>query len=1152
MKKKSLELLPKTTFILNVVFLSAFANAETAQRNTTHQMRVDAALRNQNMQLTSITPVPGGQPNYFGPEANYANSPSPKFVEVTYPSGYVAKRSIQTGTGMRKFIDPLPGLGPVSGHPELPYIPIAVPGTLLGDDYYEIELGQYTQKFHTDLANASMLRGYRQTGSEFQYLGPYIHATQGRAVRIRFTNALALSSETGPDNEYFLPVDQTVMGAGMGPQGLSYSSNRAVLHLHGGHTPWVCDGTAHQWITPDGEDGTEYVLNGVSFRDVPDMLHIDGTATYYYPNKLLDTSKPLQPSARLMFIHDHSYGSTRQNVYSGQVMPYLLTDAAEEEMIADGILPNQGVSDPSGNPVRYGIPLIIQDKTFLPDEDLIVQQDPTWNWGPSGDREGWLWFPHVYMPNQNPADSCVCNNFGRWDYAPWFWPPVTAAAGFIHGAVEVSPNVWIPGTPNPSIVPEAFMDTPIVNGRAYPYLNVERKAYRFRILNGCNDRFLNLQLYYADPLSVSVIDGGQGYTEAPTVTIIGNAVRAARAIATTENGAVTSVEITDPGSGYITAPTVVFSGGGEDDLIPASAVSSINTEVKMAPACPTYPFPSYYPTPDGRAGGFPDPDFSGPEMIQIGTEGGFLPAPVVLKNTPIGFQYNRRDIVVLNVLEKTLFLGPAERADVVIDFSQVPEGSYIILYNDAPAPVPAFDPRNDYYTNNTDLSVTGANTGGAPSTVAGYGPNTRTILRFYVSGTQAASYDITTLTTALAETFSATQPAPVVSESAYNDLPRYPTRPDTYSLIQDNALTYKPYVESPPFVSPDESMSVVMAPRAIQEGFELNYGRMNAVLGSELPFTNDGTQTTVVLGFIDPPVEHLVNDEIQLWKITHNGVDTHAIHFHLFNVQVVNRIGWDGAIRPPDPNELGWKEVVRMNPLEDIVVALRPESPYVPDSWGWNTPTPTATETITRPLDPTADVPTILNPGGGTPPTFPPFPQPPFILPSTQWRSFDPLTGGGINYTNVNNQFGQEYMWHCHLLGHEENDMMRPMTFQLAAARPIITDVSYAGGTTTVTIDPGIQGFFSKYEYCYTVTAVPAKNSFALSPTSTTAHFFVTPSQKTVTFIQGTATALTPGVQYSFSAQEVQLSDPNLQTDLLQQAVMSQYSFLSTPILIPE
>ena len=54
-----------------------------------------------------------------------------------------------------------------------------------------------------------------------------------------------------------------------------------------------------------------------------------------------------------------------------------------------------------------------------------------------------------------------------------------------------------PGMPNPSIPGEAFNDTPMVNGTAYPYLEVEPRAYRFRILNAANDRFLNLQLYVA-------------------------------------------------------------------------------------------------------------------------------------------------------------------------------------------------------------------------------------------------------------------------------------------------------------------------------------------------------------------------------------------------------------------------------------------------------------------------------------------------------------------------------------------------------------------------------------------------------------------------------------------------------------------------------
>ena len=40
-----------------------------------------------------------------------------------------------------------------------------------------------------------------------------------------------------------------------------------------------------------------------------------------------------------------------------------------------------------------------------------------------------------------------------------------------------------------------------------------------------------------------------------------------------------------------------------------------------------------------------------------------------------------------------LLMAPAERADLIIDFSSVPAGSNLILYNDAPAPFPMGDPR---------------------------------------------------------------------------------------------------------------------------------------------------------------------------------------------------------------------------------------------------------------------------------------------------------------------------------------------------------------------------------------------------------------------------------------------------------------------------
>ena len=208
-------------------------------------------------------------------------------------------------------------------------------------------------------------------------------------------------------------------------------------------------------------------------------------------------------------------------------------------------------------------------------------------------------------------------------------------------------------------------------------------------------------------------------------------------------------------------------------------------------------------------------------------------------------------------------------------------------------------------------------------------------------------------------------------------------------------------------------LTINLQPKAIQELFELDYGRMNATLGVELPFTNAGIQTTIPLGYIDPQTETLTDsvtpgpviagDGTQIWKITHNGVDTHAIHFHLFNVEVINRVGWDGAIRPPAPNEIGWKETVIMNPLEDCIVALRPTAPSLPFKIG---------DSI-RPLDPTMPVGApivVTNPADGLP----------------------------ITVTNALTNFGWEFVWHCHLLGHEENDMMRPMVFQVSPAAPAL------------------------------------------------------------------------------------------------------------------
>ena len=78
-------------------------------------------------------------------------------------------------------------------------------------------------------------------------------------------------------------------------------------------------------------------------------------------------------------------GITRLNVYAGEAAGYVITDAVEQDMI-------NGTNVTGVNPgllkvlPDIGIPLVIQDKTFV-DADTIYAQDPTWNWGTGRARD---------------------------------------------------------------------------------------------------------------------------------------------------------------------------------------------------------------------------------------------------------------------------------------------------------------------------------------------------------------------------------------------------------------------------------------------------------------------------------------------------------------------------------------------------------------------------------------------------------------------------------------------------------------------------------------------------------------------------------------------------------------------------------------------
>jgi len=888
---------------------------------------------------------PLATPDYFGGTGNWANSPL-----------------------LRKFVDALPGVGAAAANDLGQYIPVAVPDTTTypDSDYYEIAVRQYFEKLHRDLPQ-TRLRGYVQLNpgtdangqntvepAPIHYLGPLIDARRGRPVRIKFVNELP----TGKAGKLFLPVDATVPGAGVGPRGgdQTYPQNRASLHLHGGLTPWISGGSPYQWVTPASERSPYRA--GPSLENVPDMPDPGpGATTLYFPN---------DQSARFLYLHDDTYGLTRLSVYAGAATPYFIADPVEDELVKTGTIP------------AAELPLIIEDKTFVPGLEQLRVQDPTWDlarWG----GQGALWYPHVYMPNQNANDRDDLNAKGRWDYLPWYWPGYDRTvngpvANPLSGAAAYEPK-QNPGTPNPSVVPNAFHDTMLVNGTAYPYVKVERKAYRLRILNACGDRALNLQIYYA--VSNQVTKTGPGGT--PTL---------------------------QADSGEV--PMLAAVGG------------------------PSGGWPVGWPT-DGRVGGVPDPRAAGPTMVQIGNDGGLLPQVVPLPNTPVGYALETApesggmgggtgrgtggERVVTGISVKTLYLAPGERADVVVDFSQVPRGAKLILYNDAPAPAPTGDSRVDYYTADSDL----IRIGGAPSTIAGYGPNTRTILQFQVEGGASPPFDLEQLQRALPAAFADSQDPILVPSAAYDAVYDAELTPD-FPLEKGGTLTFTP-------LGRDYHLTLPVQGKMVSELFDPGYGRKTVTLGVEAPLSASGVRTSVPYSAIDPATEYVagaaqatpprVGDGTQFWRITHDGIESHSVHFSSFNVQVLARATRDGEARAPDPGELGWKDTLRVDPLESVLIALRPVLARVP----FKLEASDRLLDVTRPAEAT---------GGFT--------------------DLDPLTADPDSVVNDVADFSWEANWGIHLPGGEENHVTRPLVIQGSPQAPGGLTAT-AGDGPTVTLE---------------------------------------------------------------------------------------------------
>ncbi len=749
---------------------------------------------------------------------------SGQFASAQSPNASTPVPTWQSSPALTKFMEEMRTAGKITV--ALPDGTRTFPGSPIVADHYTIEINQFQDTLHPSLPPTS-LWGYNPTMAlgvapgaivPQSHLGGIIIAERGKPIQVTFRNNLP--------GKHILPVDSTIQGAATtdttilpqgkaGPVG-TVTENRTSTHLHGGEVPWISDGGPFAFWDPVGNKGSSFLNNKVlrpketALGTVP-----KNEAEYYYPN---------HQSARFVWYHDHSMGITRLNAYAGIASAYIIRDNFERALVKLFGLPE--FVEKGGRE----LPLVFQDKIF---QNGNPPTNPALPFPGSAVGIGNLWYPYEYDLNRWPVDPAATQPL----------PPT-------------------------SVVAEAFGDTMLVNGTAFPKSTVDPRRYRFRILNACQARVLNLQLYE------------------------------------------------DNGSGI--------------------------------------------------------PDFTkpGPDFLVIGTEGGFLAKAVsvpsgkkLLTATDLG---GNRFVPNPGAPGGSLIVAGGERLDIVVDFKGMGGKSYI-LFNDAPGPYPNGDALNDYYK------------------LDGTGPDTSILMRFEVKPDSNA--------------IPADAPFYIKNGTPLAALP-------IVSLI-DPPLA-GPMANTPAAFLNWASVTTAPLPIPTRKGVTVRQltlnevtdaeGRLIQMLGTNVA-TNTGDfsrpywdPTNATTKALSAATETTTQGATEVWQIANLTGDTHPIHFHLVNVQILSRQAFDtnayvglpsnapagtagtiakdkaanlvllDAPRGPEPTEIGWKETVKMHPGEITTVIMKFALPSVP-----------------------------------------------FVVPPS------PRTGGN------------EYVWHCHILEHEEHDMMRTL-----------------------------------------------------------------------------------------------------------------------------
>ncbi len=358
---------------------------------------------------------------------------------------------------------PIPKVAPKAG---------TINGTI---DYYEIAAQQLMQQVLPTGMPKTKVWGYgaANDSSTLSYPGPTIEAKADRPVRVKWINGLKDSN--GKFLPHLLPIDQTLFWTNP-PQDCIDGSNETdcrgksqsyytgpvpiVTHLHGAHVTPESDGFPESWYLANANNiPAGYAKKGSNFQQISGVPFQQGAAVYQYTN---------DQRATTLWYHDHSVGMTRANVYSGLAGLYLIR-GGDSDLPANTTDPNKKL--PS---VNYEIPLVIQDKTFKTDGSLFYAPN------------------RAFFEGLEPADLQI---------------------PFIPKPVIYRDKTFPRSDVSPTWNPEFFGNTIAVNGKTWPYLKVEKRRYRFRIVNADDTRVLILKLSNGQP--IWQIGTDQGFVQNP-------------------------------------------------------------------------------------------------------------------------------------------------------------------------------------------------------------------------------------------------------------------------------------------------------------------------------------------------------------------------------------------------------------------------------------------------------------------------------------------------------------------------------------------------------------------------------------------------------------------------------------------------------------